>query len=101
MAATAAGRPAERLVAKNNEARKSELSTADFQFQRWTRYFTGSRSSRRNARLTVRAWAVVTCRMERVAAVAHGCEAEGSTRQCTVRSRDGLLRQHSPFFNFP
>jgi len=54
IAAIAAGNPATRFVAKNSDARSRELSTADFQFHRCSRYLYGCRRSSRKACLTVR-----------------------------------------------
>src|ERR1700728_2338328 len=101
MAATAAGSPAARLVAKNSEARRRELSTADFQFHRCNRYFAGSRRSSKNACLTVTWPAVGSCRRELGAGCAQVCVVESGTIQLTMRARNTLLRQDSSYFNFP
>src|SRR5262245_17980832 len=43
IALNAATRPAPRLVIKKSRPRKNALSTADFQFQRWSKFITGCR----------------------------------------------------------
>src|SRR5262245_51086763 len=44
MALNAATRPAPTFVIKKSRPRKNALSTADFQFQRWSRLITGCRN---------------------------------------------------------
>src|SRR5262245_23393676 len=85
VAASAAGRPAERLAKKKMAERNSELRRADFQFQRLKRVDRGSRNRRRKTAPTERS---VFCAEGGIFATFKGARASGSKQTKRRRMQD-------------
>src|SRR5262245_17405692 len=97
VAASAAGRPAERLAKKKMAERISELRRADFQFQRLKRVDRGSRNRRRKTAPTGRS---VFCAEGGILRPlkAHELRARSKRSAVECKMRQLHLRKHSGAF---